>query len=49
MGVKPLVPAAGGARGRLTLGAVLHLPLTHVKDEEAEGANSYGSNLFPVP
>lgn len=30
-------------------GAALHLPLTHVKDEEAEGANSYGSNLFPVP
>lgn len=29
--------------------AALHLPLTHVEDEEAEGANSYGSNLLPVP
>lgn len=47
-GVKPLVPAAGGAQGRLAPGAALHLPLAHVKDEEAEGANSYGSNLLPV-
>lgn len=29
--------------------AVQNPPLAHVEDEEAEGADSYGSNLLPVP
>lgn len=29
--------------------AALNPPLAHVEDEEAEGADSYGSNLLPVP
>lgn len=45
---RPLPTAQRRLLGHVAGGLCL-LPLTHVEDEEAEGANSYGSNLLPVP